>query len=61
MAMADPEKEDLYRLHSAIEEKREGEIQEIKEKYKCILGSFEVEGKRGEFKGLSDCPCFPRV
>ena len=51
--MADPEKEDLYRLHSAIEEKCKGEIQRIKEKYECILGSFEVEGRRGEFKGLS--------
>ena len=32
-AMADSEKEDLYRLHSAIEEKSEGEIQRIELKY----------------------------
>ena len=26
----------------------EGEIQCMKEKYKCILGSVQVEGRRGE-------------
>ena len=36
--MADPEK-DFYRLDSAIEEKREGEIQWIKEKYERVYFS----------------------
>ena len=46
----DPEN-DFYLLHSAIEEESEGEIQLLKEKYESILGSVEVERKRGECKG----------
>ena len=53
----DPESDHLF--HSAIEEESEGEIQLLKEKYECILGSVEVEGRRGEYKGR--CPCFLRV
>ena len=52
-----PENDHL--LHSVIEEESEGEIQLLKEKYECILGSVEVEGRRGEYKGRF--PCFPRV
>ena len=33
-------------LHSAIEEESEGDIQLVKEKYECILGSVEGEGRR---------------
>ena len=51
--------ENDHPLHRAIEEENEGEIQLLTEKYECILGSVEVKGRRGEYKGRF--PCFPRV
>ena len=53
----DPENDHL--LYSAIELESEGEIQLLKEKCECILGSLEGEGMRGEYKGR--CPYFLRV
>ena len=50
--MAHQEVEDLDQLHIAIKEKKEGEIEHIKERYEKILGGFEVERKHGGFKGL---------
>ena len=50
--MADPEMEELDRLHSAIVEKSEGQIQQrIKEKCEYILGGAEIiKGRRGDFR-----------
>ena len=44
--MANLEVKGLDRLHNAIEEKTEGEIQGKKEKYRYILEGVEVEGRQ---------------
>ena len=44
--------EDLCLLHTALKEKGEGVMKQIKEKHECILRASDVKGRRGEFRGL---------
>ena len=44
--------EDLCLLHSALKEKGEGVMKQIKEKHKCILRASDVKGRCGKCRGL---------
>ena len=45
--MTDPEMLELDRLHNAIAEKSEGQIQRIKEECDYVLGGEGIKGRHG--------------